>query len=573
MKKKESILGMAFFGPALILLTLFLFLPMVLTLVFSFTDYFALNPDMTHFVGLENYINIFKDELFVKSFFNTVKFVIIIVPCQCIGALVLALAINKVTHCKKYFKVAFFIPVVMSLAVVSTLWMDIYSPEGILNTLLAHLGISAQPFIHSAKQALPSIAVMSVWQGVGYQMIIFLGGLQNINPALYEAAEMDHASAWQKFKDITLPELKPLCVFVFITVTIGAFRMLVQPMVMTGGGPDHSTYTLVYDIYETGTMNWEMGLASTMAIVFTIFVVILTIIQNVLTKGKEEKKHVNKKAKNNFWILAVILLVLSIFFLFPVIWMLANSFKPDAAITADMNSIAAFIPPALNGNYFENYITILTDTNFLRYMLNTLGYAALLIVLGVIVNGLAGYALAKINFPFRDQWLLIIMMLLIVPTETVITIHFLIIAKAGLLNTVIGYVLPMIVNPFNIFLFRQVFVSLPDDVYEAAQLDFCSPVKYFFTMVLPMSKTVVATVSVFTFLGVWNDYLWPSLVFTSSDLLTAQIGLNSITSNDNTTMGQTLAVITLITIPVIIIYALFSKQIVEGVTSTGSKEG
>ena len=263
-----------------------------------------------------------------------------------------------------------------------------------------------------------------------------------------------------------------------------------------------------------------------------------------------------KKQKTINWILAVILLVLSIFFLFPVIWMLANSFKPDAAITADMNSIAAFIPPALNGNYFENYITILTDTNFLRYMLNTLGYAALLIVLGVIVNGLAGYALANINFPFRDQWLLIIMMLLIVPTETVI-----------------GYVLPMIVNPFNIFLFRQVFVSLPDDVYEAAQLDFCSPVKYFFTMVLPMSKTVVATVSVFTFLGVWNDYLWPSLVFTSSDLLTAQIGLNSITSNDNTTMGQTLAVITLITIPVIIIYALFSKQIVEGVTSTGSKEG
>ena len=221
-----------------------------------------------------------------------------------------------------------------------------------------------------------------------------------------------------------------------------------------------------------------------------------------------------KKQKTFNWILVIVLLALSVFFLFPVIWMLANSFKPDAMITADMNSVAAFIPPALNGNYFENYISIITDTNFLRYMVNTLFYAAVLIVLGVIVNGLAGYALAKINFPFRDQWLLIIMMLLIVPTETVITIHFLIIAKA-----------------------------------------------------------VVATVSVFTFLGVWNDYLWPSLVFTSSDLLTAQIGLNSITSNDNTTMGQTLVVITLITIPAIIIYALFSKQIVEGVTSTGSKEG
>ncbi len=280
-----------------------------------------------------------------------------------------------------------------------------------------------------------------------------------------------------------------------------------------------------------------------------------------------------KKQKRINWILVAVLLVLSIFFLFPVLWMLANSFKPDAAITADMNTIAAFIPPAPDGNFFENYVSIITDTNFLRYMANTLLYAAILIVLSIVVNGLAGYALAKIKFPFRDQWLMIIIMLLIVPTETVITIHFLIIAKAGLLNTIVGYILPLIVNPFNIYLFRQVFVSLPDDVYEAAQLDYCGPVKYFFTMVLPMSKTVVATVSVFTFLNVWNDYLWPSLVFTSSDLLTAQIGLNSITSNENTTMGQTLAVITLVTIPVIIIYSLFSKQIVEGVTSTGSKEG
>ncbi|HJB15691.1 MAG TPA: carbohydrate ABC transporter permease [Candidatus Blautia excrementipullorum] len=280
-----------------------------------------------------------------------------------------------------------------------------------------------------------------------------------------------------------------------------------------------------------------------------------------------------KKQRRINWILVAVLLVLSIFFLFPVIWMLANSFKPDAAITADMNSIAAFIPPAPSGSFFDNYVSIITNTSFLRYMGNTLLYAAILIVLSIIVNGLAGYALAKIQFPFRDQWLMLIIMLLIVPTETVITIHFLIIAKAGLLNTIVGYILPLIVNPFNIYLFRQVFVSLPDDVYEAAQLDYCGPVKYFFTMVLPMSKTVVATVSVFTFLNVWNDYLWPSLVFTSSDLLTAQIGLNSITSNENTTMGQTLAVITLVTIPVIIIYSLFSKQIVEGVTSTGSKEG
>ena len=291
-KKRESIMGM-------VLLTLFLFLPMILTLIFSFTDFFALNPSLTHFVGLDNYFQVLKDDDFRQAFANTLKFVIIIVPLQSLGALGLAMLINKVTYCKTYFKVAFFIPVVMSLAVVSALWMQIYSPEGILNSILANFGISAQPFINSSEQALPSIAIMSAWQGMGYQMLIFLGGLQQINPALYEAAEMDHASGWQKFKDITLPELKPLCIFVLITITIGAFRMLVQPMVMTGGGPSHSTYTMVYDIYETGTVNWEIGLASTMAIVFAFFVMILTVIQTIVTKDKEEKKHVNKKAKTN----------------------------------------------------------------------------------------------------------------------------------------------------------------------------------------------------------------------------------------------------------------------------------
>ena len=279
------------------------------------------------------------------------------------------------------------------------------------------------------------------------------------------------------------------------------------------------------------------------------------------------------KQKRNSWILTVIIIAVSLIFLFPMIWMIMNSFKTDAAITADMNSFAAFLPPMSAEATANNYGDAIFGTNLMQYMLNTVIYCVVLIVLGVIVNGLAGYALAKVKVPFRDKWLTIIMLLMIVPMETIITLQFWFIGSMGLLNTLFGYALPLIVNPFNIFLFRQVFVSLPDDVYEAAQLDHCSPMKYFFQMVLPMSKSVVATVSVFTFLNVWNDYLWPSLVFTSGDLLTVQIGLNAITSNDNTTMGQTLAVITLITIPVIIIYALFSKQIVEGVVATGSKEG
>ena len=287
-EQRNSILGMSFFGPALVLMALFLFIPMILTLVFSFTDFFALNPSLTSFVGLDNYVALFRDRLFVQAFGNTILFVIIIVPFQMGLAFGLALFIDKISYCKTYFKISFFIPVVMSLAIVSTLWMQIYNAEGILNTLLGWIGIDPQPFIYSAKQALPSIAFMSIWQGAGYQMLIFLGGLQAISPSLYEAAEIDNASAWAKFRYITLPALKPILIFVFITITIGAFKMVVQPMVMTGGGPSYSTYTLVYDIYQTGTVNWEIGTASAMSIVFAIFVIILTIIQNKITKDKEE---------------------------------------------------------------------------------------------------------------------------------------------------------------------------------------------------------------------------------------------------------------------------------------------
>ena len=281
----------------------------------------------------------------------------------------------------------------------------------------------------------------------------------------------------------------------------------------------------------------------------------------------------SKKRKIIEIVICLIMIGVSLFFLFPVIWMVVNSFKGDAQIIQDMNTISAFKPPSLDGNFFSNYLTIIQSSDLMKYMANTVFYSAVLIVLSILVNGLAGYALAKIKFPFREGWVLVITLLMIVPAETIITINYMMIAKAGLLNNIIGYILPMIVNPFNIFLFRQVFIQLPDELREAAEMDHCSTLKYFLQIVLPMSKSVVATVSVFTFLGVWNDFIWPSLIFTSNDLLTVQIGLNSITANDNTTVGQVLATISLITIPVIIIYSLFSKQIVEGVTTSGTKEG
>lgn len=286
---KESITGMAFVAPAVILLTVFLVIPFFLTIYYSFTDYNILQPNAKSFIGLANFTKLFHDTVFQKSIFNTFLFVILVVPLQVCLALGLALLINKKMRGISIFRLAFFAPTVLSLVVVSILWSYIYNPNnGLLNSLLQVVGMNPQPFLTSTKQAMICIVILSAWQGCGFQMMIFLAGLQDIPQFLYEAADVDGASAFQKFKNITLPGLRNISVFISLSIVIGAFQLLIQPMMMTQGGPQNSTVTIVYQIYQTGYKFRNMGYGSAMACVFTLLVLIITILQKKITSKFSE---------------------------------------------------------------------------------------------------------------------------------------------------------------------------------------------------------------------------------------------------------------------------------------------
>lgn len=285
----ESATGLAFVAPAIILLLVFLIIPFVLTLYYGFTDYNLLKPDEKNFVGLQNFRKLFQDKVFLKSIVNTFTFVILVVPIQVCMALGLALLINKKMRGISIFRLAFFAPTVLSLVVVSILWSYIYNPNnGLLNAMLGMVGISAQPFLTSAKQAMLCIVIMSAWQGCGFQMMIFLAGLQDIPAYLYEAADVDGANRRQKFRNITLPGLKNISIFVSLSIVISAFQLLVQPMMMTQGGPQNSTMTIVYEIYQTGYKFRNVGYGSAMACAFTIMVLMITLIQRKITAKSNE---------------------------------------------------------------------------------------------------------------------------------------------------------------------------------------------------------------------------------------------------------------------------------------------
>ena len=194
-------------------------------------------------------------------------------------ALGLAVLVNKKSFGRTFFRTAYFAPVISSLTVVSILWVCLYNPnDGLFNAILNTLGLPSQRFLRSADQAMNSILLMSIWQGVGYQMIIFIAGLNGISQELYEAAAIDGANSVKKFFYITLPGLRNVISFIVVYVTIQAFKVFTQPYIMTFGGPQNSTRTLVYYIYQQGFQYKKAGYASAMAVVFFLIVVFASMI-------------------------------------------------------------------------------------------------------------------------------------------------------------------------------------------------------------------------------------------------------------------------------------------------------
>ena len=273
-------------------------------------------------------------------------------------------------------------------------------------------------------------------------------------------------------------------------------------------------------------------------------------------------------------------IILSLLFLFPIIYMLATSTKSEAAYAASAGSFNIFLPDFANlGTMFANYASVFKNYDIWKYALNSFLYAAIVIVLNVLINGLAGYVMAKMRFPGKKLFSALIIFLIVVPVETsIIPLYAIVKNMLGLKQTasILGIVLPAAISIFNIFLFMQFFQSIPKEYEEAARLDGASTLGIFFKVILPLSKPIVATVAVFCFIGVWNDYLWPAMILPSIGegqwpLMPIQAALTTIQSMEGITTGEIMASLVVTSIPIFIIYVAAQKYIVQGFGSAGLK--
>lgn len=288
-RRKEALIGWLFLTPEIIGMVLLYVLPIIFAVLLSFTEWNLVGGlSEIRFVGLDNFIRLFNDERVFIALRNNLVYTAIVVPVSMLLALVLATLINAKVHFKSFFKVAFFIPYISSIIAVGAIWRALYHPsQGPINQLLMALGITEVPgWLASTNTSLIAIIIISIWAQIGYVVVIYLAGLANIPPEVYEAAEMDGANSLQKFYKITFPLLKPTHMFLAITLLITSFKVFDLIKFLTDGGPINSSSVLVYLIYQEGFQRFNMGYASAISILLFAVVASLTFLTWKLQNSK-----------------------------------------------------------------------------------------------------------------------------------------------------------------------------------------------------------------------------------------------------------------------------------------------
>lgn len=282
-----------FLAPALMVIGVFFALPVLGALVLSFTDYdlYALaDPHNVRFVGLHNYLALLQRPLFWAALGHTVYFVAVAVPLSMAVSLGGALLLNSpLARAQAFFRTALFAPVVTTVVAVAIIWRYLFNTKyGVVNALLDTLGLHPVDWLGDPRWAMPTIILFAVWKNFGYNMIIFLAGLQAIPSTLYEAARIDGASPWRQFRHITWPMLRPTLLMVAILTVSGYFQLFAEPYVITEGGPLQSTVSVLYLMYDEGFTWWNLGSAS--AVAFALFVMMFAVTALMLRLSKQDTR-------------------------------------------------------------------------------------------------------------------------------------------------------------------------------------------------------------------------------------------------------------------------------------------
>jgi multiple sugar transport system permease protein len=572
------------------------------------------------FVGLQNYERLFSDADFIGAVNNTILFTVVSVVLKLIVGMTIALLLHSRIPFRTVLTGLMLLPWIVPEVVTAMAWRSIYDPIfGGLNPILQGLGLIDRRvgWLSEPQLALPSVIAVNIWKGIPFFTLLILAGLKSIDKELYEAAEVDGADTYERFRNVTLPSLKYVLAVTLLLSTISTFNSFGIVYLMTGGGPGGATRLYSILAYEKAIIGLRFGpgaaVAFSMAPVLAIFIAMLSRFMlrdpNAVASAEDGRmdRALDTVGRGIGVLLDVVLLPLSLaakglgrafgalgsrrmrrrdrerggvvtrlllimpfllFVLFPFYWVIITAFKTTSQIT---QRTSIFWP---NPWTTEQIQTLLTDTGYPLWFRNTVLVATVTTVLSVALSALAGYALARLEFRGRGWLTTALLITYLLPGSLMFIPLYRILSTLGIIDSLAALIAtyPTFLMPFATWVMLGYYRSIPPDLEEAALIDGAGRLGAFLRITLPLAKPALLSVMLFSFTNAWNEFLFAFVFITRETLFTLPVGLQQLVFGDIYPWGQLMSASLLMAIPVVIIYTFAQKYMVEGLTA-GSVKG
>jgi multiple sugar transport system permease protein len=633
-KRVEAILGrdwkvaLPFVLPLVVIMAGLILWPFINAILMSFTTYNMITRSNTP-VGFANYQRLWSDPEFRGSVMNTVNFTFFSIISKLTVGMVIALLLNSKMPFRNILTGLMLLPWIVPEVVTAMAWRSIFDPIfGGLNPILQSLGIIDRRvgWLSEPGLALPSVITVNIWKGIPFFTMLLLAGLKAIDKELYEAAEVDGATAFDRFRHITIPGLKYVIAVTVLLSTISTFNTFGLVYLMTGGGPGGATRLYSILAYERAIVGLRPGpgaaVAFSMAPVLALFILLLARFMRADTSRVGNETKIDKlfgflgfalnAIGNIIWwpfeqiarligmlgsainsalragrgnpnkplltmtqrdragvvVRMLILLPILLFVMFPFYWIIITSFKTNLQIQ-QFQSI--FWP---NPWTLEQYQTLLFKTSYVTWFRNTVFVAVISTAISVAIASLAGYALARLKFIGANGLTTVLLITYLLPGSLLFIPLYQILTNIGVINTHLSLILtyPTFLMPFATWVMLGYYRSIPEDLEEAAMIDGANRLVSFVRVTLPLAAPALLSVTLFAFTNAWNEFLFAFVFITSESLQTLPVGLQLLVFGDIYPWGQMMGASLLMAIPVTVVYIYTQKYMVEGLTA-GSVKG
>ena len=609
-KFEQASFMLVFLGLPLAIYAVFVISPFVQAFYYSMTDWSGFSKKM-NFVGFDNYLRLLQDDVFLKAVANSIFLVVVLPPLVIVLSLTLATLVTVggvsrgevrgLSHAGIYRVISFF-PYTVPAIVIGIVWAQMYDPSsGLLNGLLTAMGFNlfkSFAWLGDERSAMGASIFVIVWSMVGFYMVLFIAAIKGIPSEVYEAARVDGAGRIRTAISITVPQIRDTIRTAYVYLGILALDAFVYMQALNpGGGPANSTLVISQDLLNTAFKKGKFGYASsmgaTLAIITLLFAALVFLV--FYLTGEKKQKPVDVTAnparraeaaaaikamprivrppsratiftdRNVTIISHAALIAWSIIVCAPLLWVLMSSFKTTSQVLSSPFSL----PTSLT---FENYISAWTTASIGNYFFNTVIVVASALVIVMILGAMCAYVLARYEFK-GSQFIYYAMLAgLTFPIFLAVVPLFLVLKNFALLNTLPGLIVTYVAFalPFTVFFLYAFFKTLPQEVAEAAALDGCGPWRIFFQIMLPMARPGMASVAIFNFLGLWNQFLLPVALNAKQDNYVLSQGMASFASQAgySVNFGALFAAVVITVLPVLVTYIIFQRQL-QGSVSPG----